>query len=95
MFDGLTTEALPPRSRTDRATRWLVRCDGTAIGSVLAKKIGRSSSRFYEGFVHIDGKTISIELSTDLEERCDTILQAWLDPSSNVHTRYALRIPDA
>ncbi|MEQ6896232.1 hypothetical protein [Microbacterium sp. KR10-403] len=94
MTPELTTELLPPASRNSRAPRWAVRFEGKLIGEVQAKKIGRSSSQFYEGLVLIQGRLISIELDTDLEERCEEILKAWRDPSSNVHTRYALKLKE-
>lgn len=71
-----------------------MRFEGNAIGTVEAKKIGRSSSQFYQAFVIIDGRTINLELDTDFEGRVETILEAWRDPASNVHTRYRLAVPD-
>lgn len=94
MTPGLTTHPLPPRTRHDRNQRWEVRYEGQLIGSIEAKKIGRSSTEFYEGFVLVDGRTISIELDPDFEQRCEVILQARQDPLSNNHVRYALRLPD-
>jgi hypothetical protein len=87
---GLTAELLTPQSTSDRAQRWSVLFEGKPIGRIQSRQIGRSSSRFYEGVVIIDGKSISIELSTDFEERCEKILSAWRDPASNVHAKYAL-----
>lgn len=89
---ALTTHETLPRSRVDRKRRWEVRFEGKLIGYVEAKKIGRSSTQFYEGFVLIDGQLISIELDPDFEQRCEKILQAWREPSSNVHVRYALKL---
>lgn len=90
----LTTIPLPPRSRSDRTPRWEVRFEGELIGTIEEKKIGRSSSRFFQGFVLIGDRSLNIELNIDFEERCEAILEAWRDPASNVHTRYALRLPD-
>ena len=94
MTPDLTATPLPPRSRTDRTPRWEVRFEGKAIGTVEAKKIGRSSSQFYQAFVVIDGRTINLELDIDFEGRVETILEAWRDPASNVHTRIAFKLPD-
>lgn len=94
MIDGLTTHRLPPRTRTDREPHWEVRFQGTLIGRIDGKHIGRSSTQFYEGFVIIDGKSISIELDPNFEQRCEAILSAWQEPSSNTHVRYALGLPD-
>lgn len=90
----LTTTPLPPRSRTDHTPRWEVRFEGKRIGYLEEKKIGRSSSRFFQAFVVIGDRTINLELDPDFEQRCETILQAWRDPSSNVHARYVLGLPD-
>lgn len=94
MTPNLTTHPLQPRTRHDRSQRWEVRYEGQLIGSIEAKKIGRSSTKFYEGLVLVDGRTISIELDPDFEQRCEVILQAWQDPLSNNHVRYALGLPD-
>ncbi|WP_146185205.1 hypothetical protein [Microbacterium sp. HMWF026] len=94
MTPHLTTTPLPPRTRTDRTQRWEVRFEGTAIGTVEAKKVGRSSSQFYQAFVFIEGRTINLELDIDFEGRVETILAAWRDPASNVHTRIAFKLPD-
>jgi hypothetical protein len=83
-----------PRTYNDRSTRWEVRFDGEPIGRVEEKKIGRSSSLFFVAFVFVDGVTINLELSTDFEERCQSILEAWREPASNVHVRSVLRLPD-
>ncbi|MCD2497882.1 hypothetical protein [Microbacterium nymphoidis] len=61
---------------------------------IEAKKIGRSSTQFYEGFVLVDGRTISIELDPNFDQRCAMVLSAWRDPASNVHVRYALGIKE-
>lgn len=90
----LTTTPLPPRSRTDRTPRWEVRFKGKRIGYLEEKNIGRSSSRFFHAYVLIGDRTINLELDPDFEQRCETILQAWRDPSSNVHARYVLGLPD-
>lgn len=92
MTPDLTAEPAPPLSRSNRNLRWSVRFEGTLIGHIGAKKIGRCSTQFYEGFVLVDGHTISIELDPDFENRCEAVLGAWRDPASNVHTRYMLGI---
>jgi len=90
----LTLHELPPRTRTDRHPRWEVRYQGKLIGWVESQTIGRSSTRFFHGYVLIEGQRIDLEINTDLEERCQTVLDAWRDPASNVHARYALRLPE-
>lgn len=91
---GLTTHELLRRSRTDRYQRWDVRFQGNRIGYLQETKIGRSSTRFFHAYVVIGDRTISLELDPDFEGRCETILRAWRDPSSNVHVRYVLGLPD-
>lgn len=90
----LTTHELPLRSRTDRKPRWEVRFEGKRIGVVEETKVGRSSTRFFHAYVFIGERSINLELDPDFEGRCETILRAWHDPSSNVHVRYALGLPD-
>lgn len=42
----------------------------------------------------VDGRTISIELDPNFDQRCAMVLSAWRDPASNVHVRYALGIKE-
>jgi hypothetical protein len=94
MTSGLTTHKMLPRTAKDRSVRWEVCFEGDRIGYLEQKKVGRSTLVFYEAFVIIDGKDVSLERSTDFEERCESVLKAWRAPESNLHVRSVLRLPD-
>lgn len=76
--------------------RWNVRFEGKLIGYVVRKQVGSRGRApwFYDGHVLTDGQDVSIEMGTDLDDRADKILGAYLDPMGCVHTRYGLHLGD-
>ena len=66
--------------------------DGRVIGYVRSRRY--RSITFYEGIgVHnVTGEQVGLELSTDREERVQTVLKFWLDPTScKQHLPWRLR----
>ncbi len=66
---------------------WEVFFNGEAIGLIQPKKLGRTSYPFYQaiGYFPGTGEHVNLELSTDLEERCQVLLEFQRSPQSSVH----------
>lgn len=70
------------RTKRNASPEWEVSLHGVVIGWVRQESVGRSSRPFYRatGIHQPSGESVNLELSTDREERVETLCQFWLDP---------------
>ena len=66
---------------------WEVFFENEAIGLIRPTRIGRARYPFYEaiGYFPVKNERVSLELSTDLAERCRTVLEFRRAPQKSVH----------
>lgn len=78
---GLSLREMIPTKR-NASPEWEVSLHGTVIGWVRQESVGRSSRPFFRaiGIHQPSGELVNLELSTDREERVETVCQFWLDP---------------
>lgn len=85
---GVTMRLLPPKSTRTRThlPRWDVWLGSDRIGEIEAWKVDSATATFYRatGFHPHTARSIRLESNTDLRERVDKILKAWLHPDEPI-----------
>lgn len=90
---GLSLRLLLPSTRHSLPV-WEISLDGRVIGTVEQLNVGRSTKAFYRaiGIHNQTGERVSLELSTDYDERVEAVHRFWLDPLSCAqHLPWSLR----
>lgn len=83
-----TTRKLYP-ARRYALDEWEISVGGRVVGWVRETRVGRNSTAFFKAVgILPDGKHLSLELSTDFDERCRTVAEFSVAPE-----RYAQHLP--